>query len=583
MLGYDLSIAQMPIIEVMSCGSFLLKRPAMLVASLAFKESDELSLLTTNIFLKDLRSGNSLEMSCSISCLAAICTKTIADGVVDALIHQATHSKPVVRKKIALAMFKVSEKSPDLFAAVLPKLRDLLTDGDQTVQSAAVCSFLEIGKRNAKLLIPIIPILFHLLMEIKNNWIVIKLLRLMSFLCLAEPRLWTKLETSNVLVDLLKETKAKSVQVELSRFVVTCASEESHIVVRSFELLIEFLESGDANIRCIALNTLSQFLGRTKLSGSFPREALYHLVVRAADSGDRTIRAAALKNLGLLVESPETAVDTIQQLLALFTKFESKRSIQLEIINAVIGIGSHMHLIEDTEWYLRILILFGSDGCVDEFTSRRIVSQFKQLVVSRDATVVLPILTAAVRKDQVVSSIAGACAWGLGEVCLSHWSDQLKPLISILVRRVNRANSIEAQIDLIWGSVRIAAASNTVDCLLELEKELKLVQTTSSVALCEVVAISTGLVGWLKTGTAARTDIEKIVFEKITDEPIKVPEGLDQPFIDLPASLRIDPRSLAALDEADNEVYTDTEEEEATSAEPLKSTDLFSIESVLRR
>ena len=169
MLGVDLTMAQMPIIEVMSSGNFLLKRPAMFVASLAFKDNAELALLTTNIFLKELRSPNVFEVSAALSCLAAICTKDIADGVAETLVLLATHSKPIVRKKTAIAMFRICEKAPQHFQTILPKLKDLLTDADQSVQCAAVESFLEFGRRNSKLAVPLIPIFFHLLKEIKNN------------------------------------------------------------------------------------------------------------------------------------------------------------------------------------------------------------------------------------------------------------------------------------------------------------------------------------------------------------------------------------------------------------------------------
>ena len=605
MVGVDLSMAQMPIIEVMSSSNFLLKRPAMLVASLAFKDNAELALLTTNIFLKELRSPKYIEVSTALTCLASMCTRDIADGVCESLCLLSTHSRPIIRKKVAIAMFVACEKSPSIFQSVVPKLKDLLTDADQTVQSGAVASFLEFSRRNSRLVVPLIPIFFHLLKEIKNNWIVIKLLRLMMLLCTAEPRLWIKLVTSNVMSELIDNTKAKSVQVEFCRFVLCVAAsnastnteEEIKVVSRALSFLTEFLESTDMNIRSIALGVVCRVLQGLKttepssaVASVFNRETVFIQIVKAADSTDPTIRGNALSALALIVDSPESAVNVIQQLLGLFTKLDAKRNLQLEVVGAILGIGPS--LIQDTEWYLRILILLGSDACLDEPTGREIVTQIKRLVRTRSvdsAEACLGISVAALRKDQLPPSLVGACMWILGELCLDHWSDGLlskKACEHLVSKQGNfQDENLETGVNVLWGLTRIATAfylrNRDKDIFVHLEKRLDSIE--GSLTLGQVCGIVRGLIHWITAEEPNDEEIRQLVFAdwESGESEIKEPENLDEPMIELPSSLKADPRTISSV-EIDEDIYTDTEE--SSEVEPKeKTTDMFSIASILRQ
>ncbi len=583
MMGVDLSIAQMPIIEVMSSGNFLLKRPAMFVASLAFKDQSELALLTTNIFLKELRSPNVFEVSSALSCLSCICTSDIADGVSESLALLATHSKPIVRKKTALCMFRVCEKSPSQFATLLPKLKDLLVDADQTVQSAAVASLLEFGNRNSRLAVPLIPVFFHLLKEIKNNWIVIKLLRLMHVLCKTEPRLWSKLVSTNVLMDLVAQTKAKSVQVEFCRFVLTLdvdksveESEEQKILIsKAVEFLLEFLESPDNNIRCIALGITGVYMKTAPKD----HESFTNHVLQGVDSIDSTMRAAALRAVPLLKESPE---HVIQQLLSLFTKHDGQKNIQLELVGAILDIGAQRDL-KDTEWYLRILILLGSDSCMDTVTSNRIAIEFKRVVAQKDPSVAVNVAVAALvgKKTFLPPRLAGVCAWTLGELGHAHWPSSgvsVEQVVDLVLKKAAKSeSSTEAQIDMVWGATKLVVSINTDQGRKLAQSLIEEIETfPSSIALNQVCSVCVGLLG-----VAASEDVTDILFKKHSDVPIKVPDNLHEPLIQLPASLQVDPRSFSTAED-DNVVYTDTEEEQVPAG-GKEAGDLFSIDSVLNR
>ena len=625
MLGADMTMAHMPIIEVMSSQVFTLKRPAMFVASLAFKPStcsgasSGVTLLTTNIFIKELASPNYLEVGMALSSLSSICTQDIAEGVVNAMLPLTAHSKPYVRKKVALAFFKICQTAPSCFVSVFPKLKELLSDSDQSVQTAAVSAFLEIGKRNTKLLLPTIPILFHLLKEARNNWLLIKLLKSVEFLSLIEPRLWRKLVGTGVLRELIGATKAKSVQVEFTRFVLRVGAKDADtdddepLIESAFVLLEEFISSTDPNLRSIAVSILVDMLTRLP-PGDGPmrtvleahKSTVFDQVIRSIDSSDSTIRRASLTACALLADTPDAATHVVQQLLALFAKFEGKPSVQLDLVKAVLRIGSNFDsLIPDTEWYLRILVLLGSDPCVDAATAAVIAAQFRQIAAIRDAGVCMSISIAALARPQLPPPLVAACAWTIGEYTHSNWEQTLPrttetcaELMSKLFEKSEaKPTTVNAQIDCVWAAVKVFAAfllnegrSAEGSAILRSELTSRLEGTmnqltVASIALNEVCSLALGTVAWTESPKVTNEEIEDVLFKRDdSQEPIHTPANLDEPFIELPKHLKAE-LSLATawgLPEGCQELYTDTEEDGKPAA-VREGGNLFSFESILSK
>ena len=591
MLGIDMQVAQMPVIETMSVGNFLLKRPSMFVASLAFRDSPDLLLLTTNIFLKEFKSPNFIEAATAVSCMASVCTADIANGVVSTLLNLSCHNSPYVRKKVALSFFRMCEKSPNLFLSVLPKLKDLLSDPDQSVQAAAVNTFVEISKRNAKLVMTSIPSFFHLLKEVKCNWILIKLLKLMEYICQVEPRMWSKLVSGNVLGEL--NTKAKSVQVEFTRFVLRAAPiEESDIVAKALIFLKEFLTAADPNIKCIAFNIAADFLDRFGKQRELYRDykdSIRQNILRGVDSSDSTLRGSALRALSHLVDSPDSATHAIQQLLALYSKFEdSKLSVKSDIVKAVLQIGSRgEEFILDTEWYLRILVLLSADH--ESFTAE-IVKQFKEYSRARDPSIVVKIALAALNRPSLSDSLSSACAWALGFHAHTHWDplmfspDAVSALIQGLVSRASSSSLVETQVDCVWGALRVGIAvylnieAEMNDALslvkFNLEKNLS---HANSVALSEVTLIALEVIAWIEASnkTIHHDEIKRVIFN--TD--------CEDTFVEIPTDFTCDPSLSWHYEEeetTEDVVYTDSEEDISSSG-VVQESDLFSFQSVLMK
>ena len=573
MLGVDMQAAQMPVIEILSTSNFLLKRPAMFVASIAFRDFPEILLLTTNIFLKEFRSSNYIEVACAVACMASVCSGDIANQVVNPVVTLGSHSQPLVRKKAALALFRICEKSPNLFLTnVFPKLKDLLADPDQSVQAAAVNTFVEIAKRNAKLAIPAIPLFFHLLTDIKCNWILIKLLKLMEYICAVESRMWTKLVSSRALLGL--NLKAKSVQIEFCRFVLkqNAVHGECEIMQKAIYFLKDFLSSPDANIKCIALNITSDFLSRNP---DFKEVAIVSSVLKAVDSSDCTLRIAALNALKHSIDTPESATHAIQQLLALYAKFEDLKNIRVDIVDAILAIGARQDLVPDTEWYLRILVLLSDEA------SERIINQFKDYARSRDSEIVVKIALAALNRPSITDSLSAACAWSLGfHVKKNHLStpDTLTAVVKLLLHKTYLDD--RTGIDCVWGAVKIAVAvflnTGEKQILAILKANIEEIQSRSfSVGLSQVFAVALDLIHWVSLqGTENREEIESLIFRVADDQNSPFPELEDIPDIKEPATLMWD------QDEGSTDAYyTDTEEDDPCVSK--SSHDIFSVESVL--
>ena len=106
-------------------------------------------------------------------------------------------------------------------------------------------------------------------------------------------------------------------------------------------------------------------------------------------------------------------------------------------------------------------------------------------------------------------------------------------------------------------------------------------EKSASIALSEVCSIALGVVKLVQTEDEKVPEISKLLFNrKLTQEPLVAPNNLDEPFIELPASMKVDAKALSAWQEL-NEVFTDTEESE--SRPEIVGDALFSVESVLRK
>lgn len=131
----------------------------------------------------------------------------------------------------------------------------------------------EISRINPSLFVFTIPQVFQLLCETTNNWVLIKLIKLLTELCGAEPRLLNKLVPK--FKSLLDSQKAKSVQYEVVRSILVLCKQKaeepktqtSNASADLYDLAVkiliqEFVEQPDPNLRLLGLQALESIIDK---------------------------------------------------------------------------------------------------------------------------------------------------------------------------------------------------------------------------------------------------------------------------------------------------------------------------------
>jgi len=163
MIGYDISWAGFNIIEVMSSNKFTFKRIGYLAGSQCFHPETEVLMLTTNMIRKDLNSQNQYDAGVTLSGLACFINQDLARDLANDLMTLLSSTKPYIRKKAVLLMYKVFLAFPDALRPAFPRLKEKLEDPDPGVQSAAVNVVCELARKNPKNYLSLAPIFFKLM------------------------------------------------------------------------------------------------------------------------------------------------------------------------------------------------------------------------------------------------------------------------------------------------------------------------------------------------------------------------------------------------------------------------------------
>ncbi|CAN8028584.1 unnamed protein product, partial [Ixodes persulcatus] len=178
MLGYDISWAAFNIIEVMSSTKFTFKRIGYLAASQSFHEGTDVLMLTTNMIRKDLNSQGMYDSGTAMSGLACFVTPDLARDLANDVMTLLTSTKPYLRKKAVLLMYKIFLRFPEALRPAFPRLKEKLEDPDPGVQSASVNVICELARKNPKNYLSLAPVFFKLMTSSTNNWMLIKIIKL---------------------------------------------------------------------------------------------------------------------------------------------------------------------------------------------------------------------------------------------------------------------------------------------------------------------------------------------------------------------------------------------------------------------
>ena len=109
-----------------------------------------------------------------MSGIATIVTPSLAKDINDDVLMKLNHSKPYIRKKAILAMYKIFLQYPESLRLNFNRVIEKLDDSEIAVVSATVNVICEISKKNPNIFINYLPKFFAILEDTKNNWLIIK-------------------------------------------------------------------------------------------------------------------------------------------------------------------------------------------------------------------------------------------------------------------------------------------------------------------------------------------------------------------------------------------------------------------------
>ncbi|CAH2099889.1 unnamed protein product [Euphydryas editha] len=356
MLGYDISWAIFNIIEVMSSNKFTYKRIGYLAASQSFHADSELLMLTTNMIRKDLNAQNQYEAGLALSGLSCFISHDLARDLANDIMTLMSSTKPYLRMKAVLMMYKVFLRYPEALRPAFPKLKEKLEDPDPGVQSAAVNVVCELARKNPKNYLSLAPVFFKLMTTSTNNWMLIKIIKLFGALTPLEPRLGKKL--IEPLTNLIHSTTAMSLLYECINTVIAVLISISsgmpgpaasvQLCVQKLRILIE---DSDQNLKYLGLLAMSRILK------SHPKSVQAHkdLVLACLDDKDESIR---LRALGLLygMVSKKNLMEIVKKLMVHMERAEGTLY-RDELLTRMIEIcaqNNYQHVV-DFEWYITVL------------------------------------------------------------------------------------------------------------------------------------------------------------------------------------------------------------------------------------
>ncbi|KAG7398390.1 AP-3 complex subunit delta-1 [Phytophthora boehmeriae] len=360
MLGYDMCWAAFHVVEVMSYERFAHKRIGYNAACQSFTQSTDVVLLCTNLLKKEFGSTSEYEVGLAINVLANIVTTDLARDLLGDVLAMMGSPKPYVRKKATLVLYKMFLRYPQGLRVSFDRLKERMEEPDVTVVSCAVNVICELANKKPKNYLGLAPQFFRLLTTSSNNWMLIKVVKLLASLVPEEPRLARKL--LDPLATVIQNTPAKSLLYECINTVTTAllytkksdGSQPRNVaaVVRLCnDHLRRYIEDPDQNLRYLGL------VGLGNLMKSHPYVVTEHqaLIVECLAVDDITIRMRSLELLSGMV-NPDNAAPIIRELMR--QTLSADGAYRHELITHILHVCSVNKYanIHDFDWYIHVLV-----------------------------------------------------------------------------------------------------------------------------------------------------------------------------------------------------------------------------------
>jgi AP-3 complex subunit delta len=121
-------------------------------------------------------------MSLPLMTLPHIITPSLAMSIFEDLLPRLSHSSPGIRKKAVASLYRVALVYPEALKSAWPKIKDCLMDDqeDSSVIAAIINVVCELVWRRPQDFLSLAPRFFELLVHGGNNWMSIKIIKLVS-------------------------------------------------------------------------------------------------------------------------------------------------------------------------------------------------------------------------------------------------------------------------------------------------------------------------------------------------------------------------------------------------------------------
>lgn len=344
----DMSWAAFHAIECISSPNFSHKKIGYLAISLSFNESTSVILLITNQLRKDLKSNNEFEVSLALDCLSRIGTADLCRDLTPEVFTLMTSSKVFVRKKAIGVILRVFGKYPDAVRVCFKRLVECLDGTDSQIVSAVIGVFCELASKDPRSYLPLAPEFYRILVDSRNNWVLIKVLKIFSKLAPLEPRLAKRVVEP--ICEHMRRTGAKSLMFECIRTVVTSFTDFESAVKLAVAKIRDFLVDDDSNLKYLGLHALSIIAPKHLWAVLENKE----VVIKSLSDDDPNVKLESLRLVVAMVS--ESNVVEICRVLVNYS-LKADPEFCNEILGSILSKCSQnvYEIIVDFDWYVSLL------------------------------------------------------------------------------------------------------------------------------------------------------------------------------------------------------------------------------------
>ncbi|KAL5174633.1 AP-3 complex subunit delta [Glycine soja] len=344
----DMSWACFHVVEVMSSSKFAHKRIGYHAASQSFNDNTPVLLLITNQLRKDLSSTNHFEVSLALDLLSRIATLDLARDLTPEVFKLLSTARVFIRKKAIAVVLRVFDKYPDAVRVCFKRLVENLESSDPQVVTAVIGVFCELAAKDPGSYLPLAPEFYRILVDSKNNWVLIKVLKVFAKLAPLEPRLGKRIVEP--VCDHMGRSGAKSLVFECVRTVLTSLSDYESAVKLAVEKVRELLVDQDPNLRYLGLQALSVATPEHLWAVIENKEA----VVKSLSDDDSNIKIESLRLLMAMVSESHVA-DISRVLLNYALKSDPEFSNQILGSILTTCCRNVYEIVVDFDWYVSLL------------------------------------------------------------------------------------------------------------------------------------------------------------------------------------------------------------------------------------